>query len=75
MDDFEAMLDDPDGHELLAVVPAVHHEAVDQALHDGALGLAEALGGVAPAAVGEVLGVLLLDSDVVLQREKSTRFL
>ena len=46
VDDLEAVLDDPDGQQLLAVVPAVHHQAVDQALHDGALGLAEPLGGV-----------------------------
>ena len=46
MDDLEAVLDDPDGQQLLAVVPAVHHQAVHQALHDGALGLAEPLGGV-----------------------------
>ena len=46
VDDLEAVLDDPDSQQLLAVVPAVHHQAVDQALHDGALGLAEPLGGV-----------------------------
>ena len=44
VDDLEAVLDDPDGQQLLAVVPAVHHQAVDQALHDGALGLAKPLG-------------------------------
>ena len=43
MDDLEAVLDDPDGEQLLAVVAAMHHEAVDQALHHGALGLAEPL--------------------------------
>ena len=46
MDDLEAVLDNPDGQQLLAVVPAVHHQAVHQALHNGALGLAEPLGGV-----------------------------
>ena len=46
MDDLEAVLDNPDGQQLLAVVPAVHHQAVNQALHDGALGLAEPLGGI-----------------------------
>ena len=46
VDDLEAVLDDPNGQQLLAVVPAVHHQAVHQALHDGALGLAEPLSGV-----------------------------
>ena len=45
VDDLEAVLDNPDGQELLAVVPAVHHEAVHQTLHHGALGLAEPLSG------------------------------
>ena len=45
VDDLEAVLDDPDGEQLLAVVAAVHHEAVDQAFHHGALGLAEPLSG------------------------------
>ena len=67
MDDLEAVLDDADGHELLAVVASVHHEGVDQALHDGALRLAETLGGVAARAVGKELGVLLLDRDVILE--------
>ncbi len=69
VDDLEAVFDDSDGHELLSVVPSVHHERVDQALDDGALSLAEALGGVASGAVGKVLGVLLLHSDVILQDE------
>ena len=67
MDDFKAVFDGPHGHELLSVVPPVHHEGVDQALHDGALGLAEPLGGVTAGAVRDVLGVLVLDSDVVLE--------
>ena len=66
VNDLEAVLDDPNGHELLAVVAAVHHEAVDQSLDDRALSLAEALGGVPAGAVGEVLGVLLLHGDIVL---------
>ena len=71
MDDLEGVLDDAHGHELLAVVASVHHEGVDEALHDRALGLAEALGGVATGAVGEEPGVLLLDGDVVLEKTKN----
>ena len=41
MDDLEAVLDDPDGHQLLAVVPPVHHQRVDQPLHDRAVRLVE----------------------------------
>ena len=46
MDDLKAVLDNPDGHQLLAVVASVHHEGVDQPLDDGALGFAETLGSV-----------------------------
>merc|ERR1719154_382971 len=67
VDDLEAVLDDPDSHELLAVVPAVHHEGVHQTLNNGALSLAETLGSISSGGVGEVLGVLLLDGDVVLE--------
>ena len=68
VDDLEGVLDDAAGHELLAVVAAVHHHGVGESLHDGALRLAEALGGVAAAGVRQVLGVLLLDGNVILRR-------
>ena len=29
VDDLKAVLDDPDGHQLLAVVTSVHHQGVD----------------------------------------------
>jgi hypothetical protein len=45
-----------DGHQLLAVVAAVHHQRVGEALNDGAVGLAEALGGIATGGVREVDG-------------------
>jgi hypothetical protein len=45
---------DADSHELLAVVAAVHHEGVGEALNDGALGLPEALDGIAASGVGDV---------------------
>merc|ERR1719242_646215 len=64
VDDFEAVLDDADGQELLAVVAAVHHERVDQALNDGALGLAEPLGGIPSGAVWQVP---LVSGDVILE--------
>ncbi len=37
------MRNNPDSHELLAVVAAVHHERVGQALDDRAVGLPEPL--------------------------------
>jgi hypothetical protein len=37
VNDFESVLDDPVGHEFLAVVTAVHHEGVGEAFDDGAL--------------------------------------
>ena len=68
MDDLEAVLDDPHGHELFAVVPAVHHERVDQSLDNGAVRLAEPLGRVTASRVRQVLGVLVLHGDVVLKK-------
>ena len=67
MNDFEGVLDDSDGQELLAVVASVHHERVDQSLDDRALGLPEPLGGETAGGVREELGRLLLDGDVILE--------
>lgn len=61
--DLESVGDNADSHGLLSVVAAVHHDRVGQALDDGALGLAETLGGIA---TGGVRGVdRLADLDVV----------
>lgn len=49
--DLERVGDDSDGHELLAVVSAVHHHGVGETLNDGALGLAESLGGITASRV------------------------
>ena len=68
MDDLEAVLDDPHGHQLLAVVPPVHQEGVHQPLKDRAVSLAESLGGVASGRVRQVLGVLVCHGDVALER-------
>lgn len=48
------MSNDADSHELLSVVAAVHHDGVGETLDDGALRLAEALGGIAASGVREV---------------------
>ena len=61
-----------DSLELLAVVTAVHHERVGQTLDDGALGLAETLGGVAASRVREVDG--RTDLNVVAGGKKSAPF-
>lgn len=63
--DLEGVGDDADGHDLLSVVAAVHHEGVGETLNDGALGLAESLLGVTTSRVGEVDG--LTDLDVVAE--------
>ncbi|KAH9401930.1 hypothetical protein TYRP_016499 [Tyrophagus putrescentiae] len=68
VDDLEGVLDDAHRHQLLAVVAAVHHHRVGQALDDGALRLAEALLSVPSRGVGQVAGELLLHGDVVLVR-------
>ena len=44
--DFEGVSNDADSHELLAVVAAIHHERVGEALNDWALCLAESLDGI-----------------------------
>merc|ERR1719427_2647111 len=55
MDDLEGVFDNSACHELLAVIPAVHHEVVHQTLHNGALSLAETLGSVSSSRVGKIL--------------------
>ena len=42
MDDLKSVLDNPHGHNLLAIVTAMHHQGAGETLHNGALGLAEA---------------------------------
>jgi hypothetical protein len=46
--------DYPDGHELLAIVAAVHHEGVGETLDDRALGFAETLDGISTSGVRDV---------------------
>ena len=48
------MSNNADGHELLAVVAAVHHQRVGQALDDRALGFAESFDGIAAGGMGDV---------------------
>lgn len=65
--DLEGVGDNADGHNLLTVVATVHHQGVGQTLNDGALGLAETLGGITTSSVGGVdRGA---DLDVVARNE------
>ena len=66
MDDLEGVLDDAHGHELLAVVAAVHHQRAAQALDDRAEGFAEALDLVTASSVWYVFGGFTFDWYVVL---------
>ena len=50
------MCNDPDSHKLLAVVAAIHHKGVGEALNDRALCLAESLDSIATCRVGDVDG-------------------
>jgi hypothetical protein len=59
--DLEGVGDDADGHELLSVVTAVHHEGVGETLDDRALCLSESLLGVSAGGVGDVDGGSDLD--------------
>lgn len=63
------MGDNADSHQLLSVVAAVHHERVGETLNDGAVGLAEALDGIATSRVGDVDG--RSDLDVVAAKHNS----
>jgi len=69
MDDFEGVLNDADRHQLLAVVSSVHHQGIRQTLHDGALSLSEPLRGISASGVGQILGELFLDGDVIRQTD------
>ncbi len=52
--DFEGVGNDADGHELLSVVAAIHHQGVGETLDDRALCLAESLLCISAGGVGDV---------------------
>lgn len=64
------MLQNPHSHQFFAIVSAVHHQWVGDALNNGALGLTETLGGVATSTVWQVNGIFLLDWKIILQNGK-----
>ena len=71
--DLEGVGDNADSHNLLTAVTAVHHERVGETLNDGALSLAETLGGIATGSVGGVdRGA---DLDVVAVDGQTSQFL
>jgi len=67
VDDLEGVLDDSNGHDLLAVVSAVHHEGVHKSLDDWALGLSESFNLVSSSSVWKVLGVSVGAGQVILE--------
>jgi hypothetical protein len=70
VDNLHGVLDDAYSQDLLAIVAAVHHERVGEALNDGALRLAEALLRVPSCRVRQVRGVLRRrHRQVVAQRD------
>ena len=73
VNDLERVLDDAHGHELLAVVAAVHHERADETLHDRTQRLAEALDLVAASRVRNVLGRLAFDGYVILRQSSKNK--
>jgi hypothetical protein len=68
----EGVCDNADGHQLLSVVAAVHHERVGESLNDRALRLAETLDGVSSCGVGDV--DRLSDLNVVAVHPHSSAF-
>jgi len=67
VDNLEAVGDNSDSHELLAVVAAIHHERVGEALDDGALRFPEPLDGISAGRVGDVDGGS--DLDIIGERD------
>merc|ERR1719228_2512931 len=65
---FEAVLHNPDRHQLLSVVSSVHHQGVHQSLHNGTLRFAEPFSCISSGRMGKILGIFLLNGDVVLER-------
>jgi hypothetical protein len=65
--DLESVGNNADGHELLSVVAAVHHQRVGETLDDGALGLPEALDGITTGRVRDVDG--RPDLDVIAKED------
>lgn len=57
------MSNNSDGHDLLSVVSAVHHERVGETLNDGALGFPESLSSISASGVRDV--DRLSDLDVI----------
>jgi len=57
MNNFHSMLDNPHGHEFLAIVSTVHHERVGKPLNNGALGLPEPLHRVPTSGVRNIGGM------------------
>jgi hypothetical protein len=50
----EGVSNNADGHELLSVIAAVHHERICETLNDGALSFAESLDGISASGMGDV---------------------
>lgn len=71
--DLEGVGDNADSHNLLTAVTAVHHKRVGETLNDGALSLAETLGGIATGSVGGV--DRSADLDVVAVDGQTSQFL
>lgn len=57
------MSNNSDGHDLLSVVSAVHHERIGETLNDGALGFPESLSSISASGVRNV--DRLSDLDVI----------
>ena len=62
--------DNGDCHQLLPIVPAVHHEGVGQSLHNRALSFPETFSRISASCVWQVYRPFVFDSDVVLQRTR-----
>ena len=72
---FKSVGNDADGHKLLAVVAAVHHEGIGETLNDGAVGLAKAFDGIAAGRVRDVdggadLDVVTVEKELVSQNPR-----
>ena len=66
VNNFERVLNDSNGHKLLAVVATVHHERTSETLDDGAQRLVKSFDLITASRVRYVLGCLAFDWYVIL---------
>lgn len=68
MNDLHSMFDNGHSLQFFSIVSAMHLKRVCEPLNNWALGLPETLDRVSSSCMGDICGVLTLDSDIVSKR-------